>query len=88
MKTPIYSGKFKKDFKLAQKRGNNTSELKRIIDALLNGQKLPPKNRDHALSGDYAGCRECHIEPDWLLIYQASNSEVTLLRAGSHADLY
>jgi mRNA interferase YafQ len=88
MKTPVYSGQFKRDYKLAQKRGKNISELLRIIGELLNGNTLPPKNRDHPLSGDYAGCRECHVEPDWLLIYQDSETEITLVRLGSHSDLF
>ena len=82
------SNQFKKDVKKALKRGKNPELLKEIIDSLVNGRPLPPKNRDHKLSGDYVNYRECHIEPDWLLIYYATDRVLRLERTGSHADLF
>ena len=82
--------KFQKDLKRAQKRGYDISLLTEIIKKLANGETLPEKNRDHSLIGDYAGCRECHITPDWLLIYEIDNGELILYltRKGSHSDLF
>lgn len=84
------TSKFQKDLKKAQKRGYDISLLTDIIKKLANGEALPEKNRDHSLSGDYAGCRECHITPDWLLIYEIDNGELILYltRTGSHSDLF
>jgi mRNA interferase YafQ len=85
-----YSAKFKKDFKLIQKRGNDIQLLQEVIVLLCNEQQLPPENKDHAFSGNYAGHRECHITPDWLLIYKIENQLLTLslTRTGSHSDLF
>ena len=82
------SNQFKKDLKRALKRGKNPEALKTIIELLANGRPLPVKNRDHKLSGDYANYRECHIGPDWLLIYFTSNEVLRLERTGTHADLF
>lgn len=73
-----YSTKFKKDLKLAKKRGLDLEELKFVIDELAKGNKLDDKFKDHDLHGDWEGYRECHIEPDWLLVYQLYNDEVIL----------
>lgn len=85
-----YSTKFKKDLKLAKKRGLNLDELKFVIDELAKGNKLDDKYKDHDLHGDWEGYRECHIEPDWLLIYQLYDEEVVLylVRTGTHSDLF
>lgn len=85
-----YSTKFKKDLKLAKKRGLNIEELKYVIDELTKGNKLDDKYKDHDLHGDWEGYRECHIEPDWLLIYQIYEEEVVLylVRTGTHSDLF
>ena len=85
-----YSAKFKKDFKLAQKRGMPMQELKNIIEKLAAGKTLETKHRDHALSGNYAVFRECHIRPDWLLIYRINDDALELLahRTGTHSDLF
>ena len=92
MLTIKYQGQFKKDYKLAVKRGCNISELEKVIRMLAKEQVLPAKYRDHALtdSRDYKGMRECHIEPDWLLIYNISGDTLilTLVRTGSHSDLF
>ena len=81
---------FKKDYKLAVKRGLKIDLLKDIIAALAMGEKLPEKNRDHALTGNWVGHRECHILPDWLLIYRIEDDVLvlTLARTGSHSDLF
>ena len=79
---------FKKDYKLAVKRGLKIDLLKDIIAALAMGEKLPEKNRDHALTGNWVGHRECHILPDWLLIYRVAGEELYLVRTGTHADLF
>ena len=68
----VLSNRFKKDLKLAAKRGLDLDALNAIVDQLAAGQPLPDKNRDHALTGDYIGFRECHIRPDWLLVYRVS----------------
>lgn len=85
-----YSSKFNKDYKLIKKRGCNLDKLKKVVALLRDGIKLPPKYKDHALSGNYANFRECHIEPDWLLIYKIDNSVLilTVFRTGTHSDLF
>lgn len=82
--------KFQKDLKRAQKRGYDLSLLTEILKKLVNGEILPEKNRDHPLTGNYTGCRECHVAPDWLLIYEISHDELILYltRTGTHSDLF
>ncbi len=81
---------FKKDYKLAIKRGLKIDLLKAVVAALAMGETLPEKNRDHALTGNWVGHRECHILPDWLLIYRIEDDVLvlTLARTGSHSDLF
>ena len=90
MLTIRWSTKFKRDIKAAQKRGKNLLKFKTISSFLVEEKPLPSKNRDHLLTGDWHGCRECHIEPDWLLIYRLRLDEGTVefVRMGSHADLF
>ena len=85
-----YSNKFLKDIKLAKKRKLNMSILHDVIEQLRTGQKLDKKHRDHQLTGDYAGYRECHIQPDWLLVYKIEQNimTLTLMRTGTHSDLF
>ena len=85
-----YTTKFKKDYKLAKKRGLNMKLLEFIIDELLQGHALDAKYLDHPLHGDYEGFNECHIQPDWLLIYgkDESNIIITAVRTGTHVDLF
>lgn len=87
-----YQGQFKKDYKLALKRGCNPELLTEVISMLANEQELPEKYRDHNLtnSRNYKNVRECHVQPDWLLIYQINKDILTLklLRTGSHSDLF
>jgi len=85
---PIYKNIFKKDIKLAEKRGFDLKKLKEMIRMLVEEEPLPKKYRDHALIGNYAGHRECHIQPDWLLIYKKEVNTVIFERTGTHADLF
>ena len=82
--------KFQRDLKRIQKRGYDISLLTNIIKKLADGEQLPEKNRDHSLNGDFVNCRECHITPDWLLIYEIDNGELVLYltRTGTHSDLF
>ena len=86
------SAKFKRDYKRIQKQGKNLNLLKTVVDTLAAEKPLEWKYHDHALSGsgDFAGYRECHIEPDWLLIYKIEEDALllTLMRTGSHSDLF
>ncbi|MCR5233052.1 MAG: type II toxin-antitoxin system YafQ family toxin [Lachnospiraceae bacterium] len=81
---------FKKDFKLAEKQGLNMNELEEVIRLLADGKALPLKYRDHELKGKYVGHRECHIEPDWLLIYKITEEVLilSLVRTGTHSRLF
>lgn len=84
------TSQFKKDYKLAMKRHLDISLLEEVVSQLALGKALPDKNRDHALTGDWIGHRECHIQPDWLLIYRIENNVLvlTLARTGTHSDLF
>ncbi|MBS5883128.1 MAG: type II toxin-antitoxin system YafQ family toxin [Lachnoanaerobaculum sp.] len=84
------STKFQKDLKKVQKRGYDISLLTTVLNILANGESLPQKYKDHNLSGNYKGCRECHITPDWLLIYEILDDELILYltRTGTHSDLF
>ena len=86
----VLSNAFRKDVKLATKRGKNLKHLCDVVDTLAAGKPLPIKNRDHELSGDYAGFRECHVQPDWLLIYKKEEDKLILIlyRTGTHSDLF
>ena len=90
MLTLKVTSQFKKDYKLAKKRGYNMELLESVLQMLLQGENLPIKYRDHALIGNYIGFRECHIQPDWLLIYTINNNELilTAARTGTHSDLF
>ena len=84
------TNQFKKDFKKVHKQHKNLDILKSVINILANGEKLPEKFRDHMLLGDYKGKHECHLEPDWLLIYEYFEDELilSLTRTGTHSDLF
>ena len=84
----IYSGQFKKDYKKCIKRGFDMDLLKSVVAILSIPKPLPPKNRDHFLTGNYSGRKECHIEPDWLLIYELDGDDLYLDRTGTHSDLF
>ena len=92
MLRPEFSGQFKRDYKLAVKRGCNPKKLEEVIVLLCNEKPLPERYRDHALinSREYKGMRECHIQPDWLLVYRIEDDVLvlTLARTGTHSDLF
>ena len=90
MLTIKYQTAFKRDYKRIVKRGYDTRLLEEVIEMLAEQKPLPEKFRDHDLTGNYKGCRECHILPDWLLVYEVNNDELILylIRAGSHSDLF
>ena len=86
----VWTTKFKKDYKLAIKRHLDIDLLDDIIRALSRGETLPEKNKDHELSGNWVGHRECHVQPDWLLAYRIDNDilVLTLARTGTHSDIF
>ena len=85
-----FTNQFKRDLKLAKKQSKNLDKLFDVIDILANGGKLDEKYQDHELTGKYKGSRECHIEPDWLLIYEIRGDVLVLMlyRSGSHSELF
>ena len=82
------TGQFKRDLKRSVKQGHALDRLAHVVARLLADQPLEARLRDHALVGAYQGTRECHLEPDWLLIYQETSDEGVLIRCGTHADLF
>ena len=86
----VPSNQFKKDLRLAKKRGCKIELLREVVNTLAQGKKLDKKHHDHGLTGNYRGFRECHVEPDWLLVYRISqeNLELFLFRTGTHSDLF
>ncbi len=87
---PKPTSRFQKDLKRIQKRGYQIQLIKEVVRKISDGETLEPKYKDHPLSGDYIGCRECHITPDWLLIYEIYEDELILYltRTGTHSDLF
>ena len=83
-----FTNEFNKCLKRDSKRGLNIDLLEAVIDKLTVGKILEPKYRDHALTGNYSGYRECHIKPDWLLIYYIEGDEIVFVKTGSHSDLF
>ena len=90
MLTIKYQSAFKKDYKRIVRRGYDVRLLEKVIGLLAEQKPLPEQYHDHNLTGNYAGCRECHITPDWLLIYEVDGNELILYltRTGSHSDLF
>lgn len=86
----VTTGQFRKDYKRMKKRGCDMEMLEKIIDTLLAEQPLPERCRDHGLTGNYTGFRECHVLPDWLLVYAIDKGKLILTasRTGTHADLF
>jgi mRNA interferase YafQ len=87
---PSYTKQFEKDLKLAIKRGKDPTKIKDVITKIVNQEPLPIKYRDHKLLGNYMGRRDCHIEPDWILIYKPDldANRVIFERTGTHSDLF
>ena len=88
MKTVRRTTQFKQDVKRMERRGKDFAVFKAIVHNLIVGQALDPQYRDHALLGQYAGTRECHIEPDWLLIYKVEGDIIVFERTGRHSELF
>ena len=88
MRSPNYTTQFERDLRLLQRRGKDIEKLKQLLEALINEEPLAEHNRDHPLKGNYRNRRECHLEPDWLLIYKLYNDEIIFERTGTHSDLY
>ena len=86
----VLSNRFKKDLKTISKRNYNLDLLDEVVSTLAEQKPLPEKNKDHPLTGDYIGFRECHIQPDWLSIYRIENEDLILFlsRTGTHSDLF
>jgi len=88
MKRVSQTKQFARDIKRMKKRGKDLAKIQGIVKKLAQGSSLPPKNKDHALVGSWKPSRDCHIEPDWLLIYTAHDDSLRLERTGSHSDLF
>ena len=88
MKAVSRTTQFKRDVKRVQRQGKDMEKLKRVLESLVKGERLAPEYRDHVLVGQYKGTRECHLAPDWLLIYELAGSEIVLIRTGSHSSLF
>jgi mRNA interferase YafQ len=84
----LRSSEFKRDYKLLKKRGYSLEKLHHVLVLLASGETLELRYRDHKLIGNWKGYRECHIAPDWLLIYKVEKNQISLARTGSHADLF
>jgi len=88
MKAIRRTSQFKRDVRRLQRQGKDVAKLKKVLEDLVEGQGLPADYRDHVLVGQYRGTRECHLEPEWLLIYELAETEIVLIRPGSHSDLF
>jgi len=88
VRNAIRGAQFRRDVELAERRGKNMSKLHELIQLLMEGNPLPPRYREHPLSGDWKHHRDCHIEPDWLLLYKIDGGDLHLVRTGSHSDLF
>jgi len=87
-KKPIFTSRFKKDYKRILKQGKDESKFVALLAKLINNETLEEKYKDHKLSGQFKDCRECHIESDWLLICKSTENEIILIRTGSHSELF
>ncbi len=87
MRTPVHTGQFRRDIRRAQRRGKDMSKLREMLSLLIAAEPLPPSLND-PLTGDWSGYRDCHIEPDWLLLYKIDGNDLILARTGTHADLF
>ncbi len=88
MKAVFQTSQFKKDFKRIKKRGKDLSKLKEVVSIIAKSEVLEERYRDHSLSGKWSGSRDCHIEPDWILIYRVDDENLFLERTGSHSELF
>ncbi|MBI1868781.1 MAG: type II toxin-antitoxin system YafQ family toxin [Methylocystis sp.] len=88
MRTPVHTGQFRQDARRAQKRGKDMFKLRYVLSLLIAAEPLPPRLKDHPLTGDWGGYGDCHIEPDWLLLYKIDGNDLILVRTGAHTDLF
>jgi mRNA interferase YafQ len=88
LRTPTSGAQFRRDVKLAQKRGKDMAKLREVILLLLEGKPLPSRYKDHPLAGEWSHHRDCHVEPDWLPIYKVEGADLHLVRTGTHSDLF
>jgi len=88
VRNPISGAQFRRDVKLAERRGKDMAKLRELILLLIEGEPLPPRYKDHSLGGDWKHLRDCHIEPDWLLLYKIDGVDLYLVRTGTHSDLF
>lgn len=88
MLVPSFSKQFKRDLKLMQKRGKDAEKFKVVAELLIEQKALAPSYKNHKLSGNYAGRWECHLQPDWLLVYKLSATDIVFERTGTHMDLF
>ena len=88
MKTPVFTTRFRREIARIVARGKSEAKFELLAAALLNGEHLALSHRDHPLKGNWIGWRDCHIEPDWVLIYKATGTEVIFARTGTHSDLF
>lgn len=88
MRSIRYTGQFKKDAKRLAKRGYNLEKLRIVIEKLVNERKTEARYKDHPLQGKFAGARDCHVQPDWVLIYAIVENELRLIRTGTHSDIF
>jgi mRNA interferase YafQ len=88
MRTPVHTGQFRRETSRAERRGKDMSKLRDLLSLLIAAEPLPPRLKDHPLTGDWGSYRDCHIEPDWLLLYKIDGNDLILARTGPHADLF
>ena len=88
MKEIFQTSQFKKDYKRAKKRDKDLEKLKYVVGLIIDGKSFEERHRDHALGGNWIGSRDCHIEPDWILIYRVEGESLYLERTGTHSDLF
>ena len=88
MRAIRYLGQFRQDFKRMEKRGSDMKKLRAVIEKLVNEEELESRYKDHPLQGKFSGARDCHINPDWVLIYAIVGNELRLIRTGTHSDLF
>lgn len=88
MRTPVFTSRFRKDVRRAVKRNYPMNTLKSVVQKLIDELRLDAKHLDHLLKGEYQDCRECHLTPDWLLVYRITGTQIHFIRTGTHSDLF